>query len=106
MSRLWTLLACAALGCAFVLGGETDAAAQGRGRGGGGGGGGGMGGGMGRGGGAPSGVGADRGIGNASDRSDGRSDAGLERARLRRENAQRAERELREHPEMASRLHT
>ena len=118
MGRHWTILACAALGCAFVLGGQTDAAAQGRGRGGGGGGG------MGRGpggGGPPSGVGVDRGIGrssessagradrgrgNASDRSGGRSDAGLERARLRRENAQRADRELREHPEMAARLHT
>ena len=76
---------------------------------------------MGRGGGPPAGVGVDRGIGRSSDsstgrsdtgrgnasvRSDGRHDAGVERARLRRENASDAARELREHPEMAARLHT
>ena len=116
--RVWTLLAVGVLAGVFVLGAQTDAAAQGRGRGGGGGGGVGRGPG---GGGPPAGVGVDRGIGrssdasggradrgrdNASDRSGGRSDAGLERARMRDENARRADRELREHPEMAARLHT
>jgi hypothetical protein len=112
-SKFWTLAAVCAL--ALALGGQ--AAAQGRGGGHGGGGGGGMG----RGGGPPAGVGVDRGIGrssdssmgrsdtgrgNASERSDGRYDAGVEHARLRRENSHSAERELREHPEMAARLHT
>jgi hypothetical protein len=115
--KLWTVPAACAL--ALLLGGQTGASAQGRG--GGRGGGGGVGGGMGRGGGPPAGVGVDRGIGrssdsssgrsdvgrgNASERSNGRSDAGIERARLRRENANDAARELREHPEMAARLHT
>ncbi|HEX8843093.1 MAG TPA: hypothetical protein VF791_00405, partial [Pyrinomonadaceae bacterium] len=49
---------------------------------------------------------ADDGRGIASERSNGRADAGLERARLRRENARRADDDLREHPEMARRLHT
>jgi hypothetical protein len=31
---------------------------------------------------------------------------GLDRARLRRENAQRADNDLKDHPEMAARLHT
>jgi hypothetical protein len=114
-SKFWVVLAACAL--ALVLGGQTGAAAQGRGGGRGGGGGGGMG----RGGGPPAGAGVDRGIGrssdsssgrsdagrgNASERSGGRYDAGIERARLRRENANSAERELREHPQMAARLHT
>jgi hypothetical protein len=113
--KIWAVSAACAL--TLLLGGQTDAAAQGRGRGGGAGGGGGMG----RGGGPPAGVGVDRGIGrssdssagrsdagrgNASDRSNGRYDAGIERARLRQENANNAARELREHPEMAGRLHT
>ena len=94
----------------------TTAAAQGRGRGGGAGGG--------RGAspsGPPSGVGVDRGLGrssdasdgradvgrgNASDNSNGRSDAGLERARLQRENMNNANRELRQHPNIATDLHT
>jgi hypothetical protein len=69
--------------------------------------------------GRPAGVGVDRGIstssgrsdgrsdsgrGNASARSNGRSDEGIARARLQRENARRAEEELREHPQMAARL--
>ena len=76
---------------------------------------------MGRGGGPPAGVGVDRGIGrssdassgrsdagrgNASERSDGRYDAGIEHARMRSENSNAAARELRDHPEMAARLHT
>lgn len=89
----------------------TGALAQGKGRGGG------VGGGRGSGGGQPTGVGvgldrssdasrgrADEGRGNASIRSDGRSDAGLERARLARENMNNANRELRRHPHLASDL--
>jgi hypothetical protein len=48
---------------------------------------------------------ADEGRGNASNRSDGRSDAGLERARLARENMNNANRELRRHPHIANDLH-
>jgi hypothetical protein len=90
----------------------TTAFAQGKGRGGG------VGGGRGSGGGQPTGVGvgldrssdasrgrADEGRGNASIRSDGRSDTGLERARLARENLNNANRELRRHPHIASDLH-
>lgn len=86
--------------------------AQGKGRGGG------VGGGRGSGGGQPTGVGvgleksseasrgrADEGRGNASVRSNGRSDAGLERARLARENMNNANRELRRHPHIANDLH-
>ena len=71
-------------------------------------------------GGPPSGVGVDRGLGNASgrsngrsddglskasDRSNGRSDAGLERARLAADNRHQAERDLRDHPGIANTLH-
>ena len=115
-SRIWMVPAACAL--ALVVGGQTGAWAQGRGGGHGGGGGGG---GVGRGGGPPAGAGVDRGVGRssesssgrsdvgrgtASDRSNGRYDAGIERARLRSENANNAARELREHPQMAARLHT
>ncbi|MEP6819530.1 MAG: hypothetical protein ABJA18_08345 [bacterium] len=80
----------------------------------------GSGGGAGRGGGPPAGVGVDRGLGNASDRSNGRSDRGLEtasgrsngrsdaglnRARLAADNRREADRELREHPGIATTLH-
>ncbi len=101
--------------CAFVLGMETIVSAQGRGRG--------------QGGrpagvpvgGPPSGVGvgrgtstssdrsngrADVGRSTASDRSNGRSDTGLERATLQRENSAQANKDLRDHPEMAGRLQT
>ena len=97
---------------AAILALATSAFAQGKGRGGG------TGGGRGSGGGQPTGVGvgldrssdasrgrADEGRGNASVRSDGRSDAGLERARLARENLNNANRELRRHPHIASDLH-
>ena len=105
----------ASLALVLVLGLHASAAAQGRGRGGGGGHPAGVGGGP------PAGVGVDRGIGNASDRSggrsddglsrasdrsNGRSDAGLERARKQRDNAHRADEELRDHPEIADSLHT
>jgi len=102
----------------FVISLTTLAVGQGRGRGGGVGGGQGSGGG--NGGGPPAGVGVDRGLGNASsrsngrsddglgnasDRSNGRSDAGLDRARLAADNRRQAERELRENPGIAHTLH-
>ena len=92
---------------------------QGRGRGGGGGRGSGGGAGAGHGGGPPAGVGVDRGLGNASERSNGRSDsglgnastrsngrsdAGLERARMASNNLRRADEDLREHPGIARTL--
>jgi hypothetical protein len=88
--------------------------AQGKGHGGGGGGG------MGNGGGPPSGVGVDRGLGNASAKSagrsdnglenastnsNGRSDAGLERARRANENMRNADRDLEDHPGLPQTLH-
>ena len=91
--------------------------AQGKGRGGGGGGG--RGSGSGHAGGPPSGVGVERGIGNssvhsegrsdkgrenASVKSGGRSDAGLERARMASSRLRDADRELRDHPNMARHL--
>ena len=91
----------AALLLVVALSLTTSVFGQGRGRGGGVGGGRGSGGGAGNAGGPPSGVGVDRGIGNASvrsngrsdtglgtasDRSNGRSDAGLERARRAGDN--------------------
>lgn len=93
---------------------------QGKGHGGGVGGGRGAGGGMGNGGGPPSGVGVDRGLGNAADKSggrsergnenastnsNGRSDAGLERARHAQENLRNAERDLEDHPGVPRALH-
>jgi hypothetical protein len=90
--------------------------AQGKGHGGGGG----NGGGMGNGGGPPSGVGVDRGLGNASAKSggrsdnglenastnsNGRSDAGLERARRAHENMRNADRDLEDHPGLPQTLH-
>src|SRR5215203_275181 len=109
--------------CLLVLVLATSAFAQGRGKGGGAGGGRGSGGGSGSnpGGGPPSGVGVDRGSGNASDRSggrsddglgnasarsNGRSDAGLERARKASSNLRRADDDLREHPGIPRTLHT
>jgi len=71
--------------------------------------------------GQPSGTGVDRGMGTSSDRSNGRadsgrdtasersngrSDTGLDRARLQRENSQQADDELRNHPNLATNLHT
>ncbi len=99
----------------MVLALTTSAFGQGRGRGGG------RGSGGGQPGGPPTGVGVDRGIGNASDRSNGRSDSGLEnasdksngrsdeglnRARLASENLRNADRELRDHPGIPNALHT
>ncbi len=101
----------------LVLTLASGAFAQGRGRGGGVGGGRGSG----SGGGPPSGVGVDRGIGNASSRSggrsddglgnastksNGRSDDGLDRARRASSNLHRADDDLRDHPGLPNALHT
>src|SRR5258705_9716123 len=106
--------------CLLVLALALGLYAQGRGRGGGSGGGRGSGGGAGNGGGPPSGVGVDRGLGNASDRSggrsdrgletaseksNGRSDAGLERARKASSNLRQADTDLRDHPGIPHTLH-
>jgi len=92
----------------------------GQGKGSGGGGGRGSGGGAGHSGGPPPGVGVDRGLGNASrksngrsddgletasSRSNGRSDEGLNRARMASDNLRRANEELRDHPGLANKLH-
>ena len=107
--------------CLLVLVLATGAFAQGRGRGGGAGGGRGSSGGGSHGGGPPAGVGVDRGLGNASERSggrsddglsnastrsNGRSDAGLERARRASSNLRHADDDLRDHPGVARALHT
>ena len=101
----------------LVLTLATGVFAQGRGRGGG------VGGGRGSGssGGPPPGVGVDRGIGNASSRSGGRSDDGLSnastrsdgrsddvlaRARQASSNLHRADNDLRDHPNLPRALHT
>jgi hypothetical protein len=108
--------------CILVAGMTTSVFGQGRGRGGGGGGGRGSGGGVGSpAGGPPAGVGVDRGLGNASDRSKGRSDtglataseksrgrsdAGLEKARVASTNLRHGDEELRKHPGIARTLRT
>jgi len=107
--------------CLLVMVLATSAFAQGKGKGGGGGSGSGRGGGSGHGGGPPTGVGVDRGTGNASERSKGRSDdglsnastksnrrsdAGLERARRASDNLRRADNDLRDHPGIPRTLHT
>ena len=117
MSRLFLL-------SLLVLVLATGAFAQGKGggRGGGGGGGRGSGGGPPSGaGGPPTGVGVDRGSGNASSRSGGRSDDGLsnastksngrsddgiERARRASSNMRKADDDLRDHPGLPNALHT
>ena len=105
--------------CLLVLVLATGVFAQGRGRGGGVGGG--RGSGASPGGGPPTGVGVDRGLGNASTRSggrsddglnnastksNGRSDAGLERARKQNSNMRRAEDDLNDQPGLPRALHT
>jgi len=105
--------------CTLVAGTTTSVSGQGRGRGGGGGRG--SGGGTGSNvGGPPPGVGVDRGLGNASERSESRSDrglatasekslgrsaAGLEKARVAR-NIRHADKQLREHPGIPRTLRT
>jgi hypothetical protein len=103
----------------FVISLTTSAFGQGRSGGAGGGRGSGAGS-AGSAGGPPAGVGVDRGLGNASsrsngrsddglgtasDRSNGRSDAGLDRARIAGDNLHRADQDLREHPGVANTLH-
>ena len=103
----------------LVLALAVGAFAQGKGRGGGGGRGSGGGGSSNRGGGPPPGTGVDRGLGNASDRSGGRSDDGLSNAstkskgrsaegieRARSNNLRRADDDLRDHPRLPRALHT
>jgi hypothetical protein len=98
--------------CLLILGLATSLSAQGKGHGGGNGGG--------RGSGPPSGTGVDRGLGNASDRSggrsddglanasthsNGRSDDGLDRARRAQDNLRRADNDLNDHPGVPQTLH-
>lgn len=96
----------------------TGAFAQGKGKGGGGRGSGGSGS-SNRGGGPPPGTGVDRGLGNASNKSGGRSDDGLSNAstkskgrsaagieRARNANLRRADDDLRDHPGLPKALHT
>ena len=121
MSKLIRKGTLAGLLCLLALVLATDAFAQGRGRGGGAGGGRGSGGGSSNRGGPPVGTGVDRGVGNASERSGGRSDDGLgnastkskgrsddgiERARRASSNLRRADDDLRDHPRLAKALHT
>jgi hypothetical protein len=104
--------------CVLIAGMTTSVFGQGRGGGGGRGSGGGGGS---HAGGPPPGAGVDRGLGNASGRSDersdkglataseksrGRSDAGLERARVARNNLRHADEDLRAHPGIARTLRT
>ena len=106
--------------CLFALMLSVGVFAQGRGRGGGVGGGRGSGGGGGIGGGPPAGIGVDRGLGNASERSggrsdrgvrnaseksNGRSDAGLDRARMASSNLRHADEDLADHPGVPRALH-
>jgi hypothetical protein len=99
----------------LVLALATGAFAQGKGHGGG------VGGGRGSGGGPPVGTGADRGLGNASSRSggrsddglgnastrsNGRSDDGLDRARRASSNMHKADDDLNDHPGVPRALHT
>lgn len=77
------IFAFGALALVLSIATAVDVSAQGRGRGGGGGNSGGMGGGRPATAGPPSGIGVDRGLGNASTRSDGRSDDGLGNASTR-----------------------
>jgi len=103
--------------CLLVFLLATGAFAQGKGRGGGGG----RGGGSGNAGGPPPGRGSERGLNNASDKSNGRSDdglnnassksngrsdAGLERARRASSNLRHADDDLRDHPGLPRALHT
>lgn len=122
MAKRFGRVLSAAILCLLVAGMTTSVLGQGKGRGGGVGGGRGSGGSGGHGGGPPSGVGVDRGLGNASEKSKGRSDdglanastkskgrsdEGLERARnARANNLRRADQELRDHPGIARTLRT
>ena len=119
MSNLLQKVVQTGLLCLLVLALATGVFAQGKGRGGGGGRPSGAGGSGNRGGGPPPGTGVDRGLGNASDRSGGRSDDGLSNAstkskgrsaegieRARSNNLRRADDDLRDHPRLPRALHT
>lgn len=105
-SRLCTFFAALALACVFALGGQTDVSAQGRG--------GGIA--VGRppaGGGSSMGRGPDMnrgrvddGLSRATEKPGDRPDPARELARIRRDNALHADKELRAHPEMAASLRT
>ena len=112
MSKLIQKSICTVSVCLLVLLLATGAFAQGKGRGGGGRG-------SGNAGGPPAGRGADRGSDNASGRSGGRSDDGLNNAskksngrsaaglqRAREANLRRADDDLRDHPRVPRALHT
>jgi hypothetical protein len=114
MRKVFQCVAHAAALALLIVALATSIAAQGKGRGGG------VGGGRGSGGGPPSGIGVDRGLGNASDKSggrsddglanastksNGRSDAGLERARRAQDNMRHADNDLRDHPGVPKTLH-
>ncbi len=118
MSNLVQKIVQTGLLCLLVSALAVGAFAQGKGRGGGGSKGGG-GGSSNRGGGPPPGTGVDRGLGNASERSGGRSDDGLSNAstkskgrsaegieRARSNNLRRADDDLRDHPRLPRALHT
>jgi len=120
MSNLVQKIVQTGLLCLLVSALAAGVFAQGKGRGGGGGGSkGGGGGSSNRGGGPPPGTGVDRGLGNASERSGGRSDDGLSNAstkskgrsaegieRARSNNLRRADDDLRDHPRLPRALHT
>ena len=116
MNKLLKKVVPTGLLCLLVLALSGEVFAQGRGRGGGGGRGSGS---SNRGGGPPPGTGVDRGLGNASDRSGGRSNDGLSNAetkskgrsaegieRARSNNLRRADDDLRDHPRLPRALHT
>ena len=119
MSNLLQRVVPTGLLCLLVFALTVGAFGQGKGRGGGGGRGSGSGGSSNRGGGPPPGTGVDRGLGNASERSGGRSDDGLSNAstkskgrsaegieRARSNNLRRADDDLRAHPGLPRALHT
>lgn len=119
MSNLLQMIVRTGLLGLLVLALAVGVFAQGKGRGGGGGRPSGAGGSSNRGGGPPPGTGVDRGLGNASDRSGGRSDDGLSNAstkskgrsaegieRARSDNLRRADDDLRDHPRLPRALHT
>jgi hypothetical protein len=112
MRKAFQTAAHGAVLCLLIVGLATSLSAQGKGQGNGNGGG--------RGSGPPAGAGVDRGLGNASDRSggrsddglgnastrsNGRSDDGLDRARRAQDNLQRADNDLNDHPGVAQTLH-
>jgi len=119
-NKLFSKLIHGSLICLLALMLSTGVFAQGRGHGGGVGGGRGSGGGGGSAGMPPSGIGVDRGLGNASERSGGRSDkglgnasekskgrsdAGLDRARVASSNLRQADEDLADHPGVPHALH-